>query len=120
MKNINDLKNKIDEFTKNREWDRFHSPKNLSMALSGEAGELIEIFQWLTDEESYLKDTSNEFSRVREEISDIFIYLVMLSDKLGIDLINSALDKIELNAKKYPIEQSKNSAKKYTEYHPEC
>lgn len=115
MREMSKLKVKIKEFVEERKWDQFHAPKNLCMALSGEMGELNEIFQWLSIEESYLKKSSNEYSNAQEELSDIFIYLILICEKLDIDLIDAAFDKIEINRKKYPIESSENSAKKYNE-----
>jgi len=111
-KELNSLKLKLREFAKERDWDQFHSPKNFSMAMIVECAELVEHFQWLTDEQS--KQLSAEtLEEVRLEMADIFIYLIRLSDKLDIDLINAANDKIILNAQKYPIDKSKGLAKKY-------
>lgn len=109
---LNDLKLRLREFAKERDWDQFHSPKNFSMALIVECAELVEHFQWLSDEQSksLSPDTLEE---VRLEMADIFIYLIRLADKLDIDLIEAANDKILLNAKKYPVEKSKGLAKKY-------
>lgn len=103
------------EFAAKRDWDKFHSPKNLAMALAAEVGELIEHFQWLTEDES--KSLAGEkLEKVEEELADILIYLVRLSDKLGIDLVDAAFRKIEINSRKYPVERVRGSAKKYTEY----
>ncbi len=109
---LDDLKLQLREFAKERDWDQFHSPKNFSMALIVECAELVEHFQWLSDEQSksLSPDTLEE---VRLEMADIFIYLIRLADKLDIDLIEAANDKILLNAKKYPVEKSKGLAKKY-------
>jgi|ERR1700722_10076308 len=101
-------------FAADRDWDQFHSPKNLAIALSVEAGELLEHFQWLTAEQSE-KLSESDLAKVRLEMADVFLYLVSLSDKLGVDLATAAFEKIELNAKKYPMERAKGSAKKYTE-----
>ena len=89
------------EFSKQRDWDQFHSPKNLSMALSVEASELVEIFQWLTEEQSYHLD-ANQLQHAKEEIADITIYILNLCRKLDIDLESAVLEKIEANSKKYP------------------
>ena len=111
-KELNNLKLKLREFSEERDWDQFHSPKNFSMAMIVECAELVEHFQWLTDEQS--KDLPDEtLKEVRLEIADIFIYLIRLSDKLDIDLLDAAQEKIILNAKKYPIEKSKGLATKY-------
>lgn len=115
MDELNKLRAKIRNFVAERNWDQFHSPKNLCMALASEIGELSDIFQWLTDEKTYLARDSREYKQAQEELADIFIYLLLLSEKLDIDLIQSALKKVEENANKYPIELSKNNAKKYTE-----
>ena len=105
----------IEDFSKERDWMKFHSPKNLSMALAVEAAELAEIFQWLTEEES-IEDDPKRIDRVREEIGDIMIYLVELSDKFNIDPLTAAFDKIKKNAKKYPVSKVKGKALKYWEY----
>ncbi|MBW1837382.1 MAG: nucleotide pyrophosphohydrolase [Deltaproteobacteria bacterium] len=112
-----DMKNLIEqlrEFAKDRDWDQFHSPKNLAMALSVEVAELVEHFQWLTEDQSYIKDPA-KLEEIKQEIGDILIYLTRLSDKLGIDPMGAAKDKIEINNKKYPVEMVKGSARKYNE-----
>lgn len=113
---IKELQNQLNEFYKEREWAQFHSPKNLVMALTGEVGELSEIFQWLSEEQS--KNIINDESKaqsVKEELSDIFVYTITIADKLGIDLLEEAQNKISLNAKKYPVSKAKGNAKKYNE-----
>ncbi len=104
------------KFVTERLWEKFHNPKNLVMALAGETGELLEIFQWLTAEESQglMKDPKRA-EQVRHEIADIFYYLVRLTDLLDIDLEKAFWEKMELNAKRYPAEKAKGQAKKYTE-----
>jgi len=109
---IDKIKKIINKFAKDRNWDQFHTPKNLSMALSVEASELVEIFQWLNDEESKTLDEKN-LQSVREEIADILIYLIRISHKLDIDLQESVLEKIKINEIKYPIELAKDNAIKY-------
>ena len=109
---IEKIKQIINKFAEDRNWDQFHTPKNLSMALSVEASELVEIFQWLKDEESKILDEKN-LQSVREELADILIYLIRIAHKLDIDLQNSVLEKIKINETKYPIELSKNNAIKY-------
>lgn len=89
------------DFAKQRDWDQFHSPKNLSMALSVEASELVEIFQWLTEEQSYNLDAT-QLQHTKEEIADITIYILNLCRKLDIDLESAVLEKIEANSEKYP------------------
>ena len=109
------LRDKLRTFAEARDWDQFHSPKNLSMALMVEAAELMEHFQWLTEAQSANLSAGNK-QAVGEELADILLYLVRLSDKLGIDLPDAALRKLEKNAVKYPAEQVRGSAKKYSEY----
>jgi NTP pyrophosphatase (non-canonical NTP hydrolase) len=102
------------KFARERDWDQFHSPKNLAMALNVESGELMEHFQWLTAEESdHLSEEQR--ARVRLEIADVFLYLIRMSDRLGVDIIAAAFEKMAINAKKYPIELAKGSNKKYTD-----
>ncbi|MDO8293234.1 MAG: nucleotide pyrophosphohydrolase [Gallionella sp.] len=109
------LRDKLRAFAEARDWDQFHSPKNLSMALMVEAAELMEHFQWLTEAQS-AELPPNDKQAVGEELADILLYLVRLSDKLGIDLREAALHKLEKNALKYPAEQVRGSAKKYSAY----
>jgi dCTP diphosphatase len=111
---INRLSEELRQFAAARDWQQFHSPKNLAIALSVEAGELLEHFQWLTAEQSATL-SEGDLAKVRLELADVFLYLVSLSDKLSVDLVGAALEKLELNAKKYPVELAKGSAKKYTE-----
>lgn len=100
--NLDKLKIKLRRFAAERNWERFHSPKNLSMALNVEAAELLEIFQWLTEDES-LSMPVNKLSHAREEIGDILNYTVRLADKLGIDPLEAAFDKIEKKNRMYPV-----------------
>ena len=112
---MDQFKQDLRAFAAARDWDQFHSPKNLSMALIAEAAELVEHFQWLTEDQSKaLPD--NKRSEVELELADIFTYLVRLADKLDIDLLAAAEKKLEMNAKKYPADVVRGSAKKYTEY----
>lgn len=109
------LKQRLREFAQARDWEQFHSPKNLSTALIVEAAELVEHFQWLTQEQS--RNLPPETSaQVEEELADVLLYLVRLSDLLGVDLEAAAWRKIERNEQKYPAERVRSSAKKYTEY----
>jgi len=105
---------KLREFAKERDWDQFHSPKNLSMALSVEVSELVEHFQWLTQEESRNLNT-DKLKAIKDEIADIMIFLTMIADKFGIDALEAAREKIKINEKKYPIAKSKGISSKYTE-----
>ncbi len=106
------IKKIITEFASERNWDKYHTPKNLSMALSVEASELVEIFQWLTQEESKNID-SKDIQSVKDEIADILIYLIRIADKLDIDLEKAVLEKIKKNGEKYPVELSKDNVVKY-------
>lgn len=108
------LQNQLREFAARRNWDQFHSPKNLSMALAGEAGELLDIFQWLKEEESMKENiTPANLEKAKEEIADVFLYLIRLSDKLGIDLEEAAHAKLRKNEEKYPVDLAKDNALKY-------
>lgn len=113
---IKELKEKLAKFATDRDWDQFHSPKNLVMALSGEVGELNELFQWLSEVESIeFKKDSKKMKKVKEEIADIFIYLVRLAHKLDIDIKQAVKEKIKVNSDKYPISLSKGNAIKYND-----
>lgn len=112
---LDELKQRLREFATVRDWDKFHSPKNLSMALIAEAAELVEHFQWLTEEQS-AKLPSAKLKEIETELADILIYLIRTADKLDINLIEAVKQKIESNEKKYPAEKVKGSSKKYTEY----
>ncbi len=101
-------------FANERKWEQFHSPKNLAAALSVEAAELLEHFQWLTDEQSRSMPEAKR-DAVAEEVADVFLYLLQLSDKLGIDPLDAARKKLQLNAVKYPVERAKGTSKKYSE-----
>ena len=109
------LKILMREFADTRDWNQFHSPKNLAMALSVEAAELLEHFQWLTEEQSKNLST-DQLAKVSHELADTLLYLVRLADKLKIDLFSAAKNKMKLNKEKYPVEKSRGNAKKYTEF----
>jgi NTP pyrophosphatase (non-canonical NTP hydrolase) len=109
------LQQRVAAFAAARDWEPFHSPKNLAMALSVEAAELVEEFQWLTEEQSRSLDAERR-ERVRLELADVFIYLLRLADKLGVDVMRAAEDKVALNENKYPAERVRGDARKYTEY----
>ncbi len=113
MDSLNDITNQLRDFAKVRDWDQFHSPKNLVMALSGEVGELTEHFQWLTEVQSNSLDDKT-LAAVSDEIADVQLYLIRLADKLGIDIIDISTKKILKNAEKYPVETSKGNATKHT------
>ena len=109
------LQQRVAAFAAERDWEPFHSPKNLAMALSVEAAELVEEFQWLTEEQSRALDAERR-ERVRLELADVFIYLLRLADRLDVDLLRAADDKIALNERKYPADRVRGDARKYTEY----
>jgi len=113
MDKITELKDLLRTFASEREWDQFHTPKNLVMALSGEVGELTELFQWLTPEQTEELDDNTKLA-VQEEIADILLYLIRLSDKLDIDPVESAFNKLKVNAEKYPVDEAKGNATKYS------
>ena len=108
------LRDALRRFASERDWDQYHTPKNLAVALCVEAAELLEHFQWLTDDGSKSL-TSDQVAKIREELADVLLYLIRLGDKLEVDLIDAARMKIDLNAKKYPVEKSRGSNRKYTE-----
>ncbi len=111
---LTELRERLREFASARDWAQFHSPKNLAIALSVEAAELLEHFQWVTEEASQRLPAA-ELAQVREELADVLLYLVRLADRLGVDLIAAANDKIELNARKYPAGEVRGSSRKYTD-----
>ena len=112
---MKELLAQIKQFNDERDWEQFHSPKNLVMALMVETAEIGEIFQWLSEDAS--KNLSEDrLKRVSEELGDVFIYLVNLADKLGIDLNKAAMEKLKKNSEKYPAEKVRGSSRKYTEY----
>ena len=112
---MKDLRDAIRAFIKERDWEQFHSPKNLAMALSVEVAEIVEHFQWLTQEQSR-NLPPEKLAEVREEIGDAMIYLTELAEKLGIDPVEAAKAKVEINSKKYPADLVKGNPSKYTEY----
>jgi NTP pyrophosphatase (non-canonical NTP hydrolase) len=114
MKELIEIRDRLRVFATERDWDQFHTPKNLAIALSVEAAELLEHFQWLSPEEEG-KLGREKLTEIRLELADVLLYLVRLADRLGIDLGAAAVEKIALNAQKYPVERAKGSAKKYTE-----
>lgn len=109
------LRDRLRVFADERDWNQFHSPKNLSMALMVEVAELMEHFQWLSEAQSG-NLAADKKSAVKDELADILLYLVRISDKLGVDLLEAALLKIAKNSEKYPAIKVRGSAKKYSEY----
>ena len=111
---ISVIQEKLTVFSDERNWDQFQSPKNLSMGLVREATELMELFQWLTEKQSVdIVNSEKQMAFVREEIADVFLFLVRLADKLGVDIEKAALKKIEINVTKYPVNLSKGNIEKY-------
>ena len=111
---LDTLTQRLRDFADARDWEQFHSPKNLTMALSVEVAEIVEHFQWLTEEQS--NDLPEQtLDKVETELADTLLYLVRLADKLDIDLLDAARRKIEINEQKYPVEKSRGNAKKYTD-----
>ena len=115
MSELDALKLKIRKFVEERDWDQYNTPKNLSMALIAECGELVEHFQWLSEEQSS-QLSAESLQEVSHELADVFVYLLRLSDKLDIDLVEAVNCKMILNEAKYPAEEVRGSAQKYTEY----
>ena len=107
------LKAQIKEFIQARDWEQYHAPKNLALALNVEAAEILEIFQWKENEEDL---TSGEIESLKQEIGDVLVYLLELADKYDIDIIQTAKDKMVLNEQKYPADKVKGKAWKYSEY----
>ena len=114
---IGKVKAFLREFAHERDWEKFHTPKNLVMALTGEVGELTELFQWLTPEESgTIMEDPVRSEQVKQEMADVLQYVIRLSDVLGIDVEQELWKKLRANADKYPITKSRGNAKKYTEF----
>src|ERR1043165_8737131 len=111
---LTQLRDALRQFAAERDWDQFHSPKNLASALAVEAAELLERFQWLTEDQSR-RLPPDELAKVREEMADVLNYLVRLADKLDVNLLEAANDKIKVNALKYPVDKARGSVKKYSE-----
>jgi NTP pyrophosphatase (non-canonical NTP hydrolase) len=112
--NVREIQRRLADFAEKRNWGQFHSPKNLSMALAVEAAELLELFQWLTEEESReVAALEKEMALVREELADVLIYLLRLADVLEVDLARAVEDKIALNEERYPVSLSRDRAEKW-------
>jgi NTP pyrophosphatase (non-canonical NTP hydrolase) len=112
---MKDLIRELRKFAAERDWEQFHSPKNLAMALVVESAEIVEHFQWLTEKQSK-NLPPDKLEEIKEEIADVMIFLTNLADKLGIDLLEAAKEKIEKNKKNYPAAKVRGKALKYTEY----
>lgn len=111
---LDDLQQRLRTFTLERDWHQFHTPKNLAMALAGEAGELLELFQWLTPEESQqVMREAVAAERVRHELADVLAYLLRLADVLEVDLLSALAEKILVNESKYPVELARGRSAKY-------
>ena len=108
------LMRRIKRFARSRDWEQFHTPKNLAMAMSVEASEVVEIFQWLTETQSR-RLPQRKVDDLADELADTYIYLLKLADQFGIDLIEAAMLKLTKNAAKYPVSKARGTAKKYTE-----
>jgi len=115
MKSFEETKQRLRVFCEERDWDQFHSPKNLAMALIVEAAELVEHFQWLTEEESAVLPAS-KLAAVAQEVADVQIFLIRLADKLDIDLDEAVAAKMAVNEQKYPADKARGNALKYTEF----
>ena len=112
---LTELRERTRAFARERDWEQFHTPKNLAMALSVEVAELAEHFQWLhTGDDAELDDAKR--TGIRHELADVLLYLVQLADKTGVDLRAAALEKMALNAAKYPADRVRGDARKSTEY----
>jgi NTP pyrophosphatase (non-canonical NTP hydrolase) len=112
---LDDLSEKLAEFARVRDWEQFHSPKNLSMALIAECAELVEHFQWLSEDESKHLP-SDKMEEVRMELADIQIYLIRIAERLGVDLVAAAREKMAINEKRYPADRVRGSARRASEY----
>jgi NTP pyrophosphatase (non-canonical NTP hydrolase) len=110
------LNQRLLEFARERDWEQFHTPKNLSMALIAEAAELVEHFQWLSEEASWLSGRPEKKAEVAQELADILIYLIRLGERLDIDLIKAAWDKIAINEQRYPAQLVRGDSRRAAEY----
>jgi NTP pyrophosphatase (non-canonical NTP hydrolase) len=112
---LTELSIKLKDFAVRRDWEQFHSPKNLAMAISAEAGELLEHFQWLTEQQSQ-EIEGNKKQEVAYEMADILIYLLRLSEQLDIDLVSAAYEKMAINEKRYPADKVKGDSRRADDY----
>lgn len=114
--NVQKIAEQLQKFATERDWDQFHTPKNIATSISVESAELLELFQWTRGQKDWNEISEVEVKeKIENEVADILLYLIRFADLAKIDLEKVALRKIELNAKKYPIETSKGSDKKYNE-----
>ena len=113
MDSFEKIRQLLREFVEERNWDKFQTPKNLSMALTAEAGELLEVFMWLNEKQVELLETKypHLYQNAREEISDVLIYLIRIADVLNIDLLQAVQEKIQKNKNKYPVDKARELAK---------
>lgn len=111
---LEQLRQRLADFARERDWEQFHSPKNLSMALIAEAAELVEHFQWLKEEESYTLP-AEKLEEVRLELADIQIFLIRIADQLGVDLVKAAQEKTDINEKRFPVEKVRGVAVRGTD-----
>ncbi|MGD2082400.1 MAG: nucleotide pyrophosphohydrolase [Chromatiales bacterium] len=112
---LDELSGRLRDFARTRNWEQFHSPKNLAMALAGECGELLEHFQWLSEEQSYAL-AGDKREAVAMELADILIYLLRCAERLDVDLVATAWRKIEINERRYPVERVYGDARRASEY----
>jgi dCTP diphosphatase len=115
MTNLMALRDALRQFAGERDWEKFHSPKNLSMALAAETGELVEKFQWMSEEAS-CSLTSTLRQEIGEEVADVLLYLLLLADKCDIDLMDAAEQKLQKNRMRYPADKVRGSSRKYSDY----
>lgn len=115
MSEIENLLQKIRQFRDERDWMQFHSPRNLAVSISLEAAELLEHFQWITDEKNSVQVAEEKKAAITTEVADVAIYLLEFCDNLGIDLQQAIEAKLQLNAEKYPVEKARGNSLKYTE-----
>lgn len=113
---VEKVQQQLRDFARERDWEQFHTPKNLASALAVEASELLEIFQWLTDSQAMaIKDDGESMRKVEEEVADVALYLLRLADVLSLDLQIVVDRKLRINAEKYPVEKARGNAKKHNE-----
>ncbi len=114
---LDKIKKYLEDYAKERDWEQFHNPKNISMALSVEASELVELFQWLSPEQALkVKESPEKLSRVSEELADILSYTILMAKYLDVNLEKALELKLKKNAEKYPVDKARGTAKKYTEF----
>ena len=112
---LEELQREVVEFARERDWEQFHAPKNLAMSVSVEAAELLEVFMWISPEESRQLD-AKKLAQAKDEMGDVLICLTNLAAQLGVDLLSAAHEKIQKNRDKYPVSKAKGSAKKYDDF----